>query len=751
VCRARGAAPKIYPNIFAEPTSAKAEAQIEYLLGDIPFSHAWTEGVPGPDILAAISVFDRSCASVYVEDKTDVAFRPAGLDLFHGLVQACDRVKSSINTFISSEGSPRRFLELEGQTAVGQLIRDLGGKQATQTLERLGVLSEKELARLKEVKELVAQLNANDTTRRAVELRLLASRFALLLKHAQLAESLLTAEAVDSLREGHDRVRATAEAALLASGAAFDDEPLRGVGTEPWRELWEAARRYSEKVAYVGQPFPMTDENAACVLCQQPVLGPAASRLLRFEAFVLEDTQKAHTAATVALEELLGPVLKLAVLREADENVLEELYAFAPGLSESFKAYLGHMDRRAEELRAACASGDWNVLTTALSESPCEQLRALIASIEQSSHQLEKAGDPDGAAALRGEYEELQARERLAGLKEEVRAEIARQQRIASLRACLKDTDTTGITSKNTELTKSEVTEGLRAEFNKELRELNLQHLAVSVAAEHGAKGVMFHKIAFDEAKTKGWVVQEVLSEGEHRCIALAAFLAELSMQPIESSIILDDPVSSLDHTRREFVARRLVREAVKRQVIVLTHDLVFLLFLQEQAELQKVEFTSRFLDREKGALGVPVDGLPWYGMGIKARVAWLREQVVKLRKTFKDESMETYSRDAAFLWGRLREAWECAVEEVLLNGAIRRFGRKVSTLPLHAVCDITEADIQTVNEGMTACSSWLPGHDQAPALNTQMPDPDSFSSAVELLASWRQAIVKRREIKKAG
>jgi wobble nucleotide-excising tRNase len=51
--------------------------------------------------------------------------------------------------------------------------------------------------------------------------------------------------------------------------------------------------------------------------------------------------------------------------------------------------------------------------------------------------------------------------------------------------------------------------------------------------------------------------VGKVLSEGEHRCVALAAFLAELSTIDAQSAIVFDDPVSSLDHQHRDKVAQR--------------------------------------------------------------------------------------------------------------------------------------------------------------------------------------------------
>ena len=70
-----------------------------------------------------------------------------------------------------------------------------------------------------------------------------------------------------------------------------------------------------------------------------------------------------------------------------------------------------------------------------------------------------------------------------------------------------------------------------------------------------------------------------MLSEGEHRCVAIAAFLAELSTSESNSAIVFDDPVSSLDHVYKDNVAERLAEEGKNRQVIVFTHDHVFSYF----------------------------------------------------------------------------------------------------------------------------------------------------------------------------
>ena len=60
-----------------------------------------------------------------------------------------------------------------------------------------------------------------------------------------------------------------AEEAKRLREATFPAGLLAGTGTENWATMWEAARSFSEEVAYPGQAFPVAAEGAQCVLCQQ--------------------------------------------------------------------------------------------------------------------------------------------------------------------------------------------------------------------------------------------------------------------------------------------------------------------------------------------------------------------------------------------------------------------------------------------------------------------------------------------------
>ena len=77
----------------------------------------------------------------------------------------------------------------------------------------------------------------------------------------------------------------------------------------------------------------------------------------------------------------------------------------------------------------------------------------------------------------------------------------------------------------------------------------------------------------------KGRTPNAILSEGEQKVLAISDFISEMRLSEINKGIIFDDPVTSLDDYRKNEIGKRLVEESIKKQVIIFTHDLVFVSF----------------------------------------------------------------------------------------------------------------------------------------------------------------------------
>jgi hypothetical protein len=309
---------------------------------------------------------------------------------------------------------------------------------------------------------------------------------------------------------------------------------------------------------------------------------------------------------------------------------------------------------------------------------------------------------------------------------------------------CLDDTKTTAVTRKSSEVTKLAVTEQLAQSFKQELANLKFEHVEVEMVAAGGSRGALYHKLQLRRAP--GVSVPKVVSEGEARCLSIASFFAELSTAADRSTILFDDPVSSLDHMWRDKVAARLVKEAQSRPVVVFTHDIVFLLALQGQTDQLNVNFKPQYLRRVPTSAGLIEQRLPWPAMKVKDRIGYLKDLRQRAATLQRDGKQSEYEHAASHIYGLLREAWERAVEEVLLNGVIERYRNSVQTQQADKLHDIDSADCRDLEAGMTKSSRWLPGHDKAAAENAPFPASSELESDIKALEDWVKKIRDRRK-----
>src|SRR6266704_598405 len=119
------------------------------------------------------------------------------------------------------------------------------------------------------------------------------------------------------------------------------------------------------------------------------------------------------------------------------------------------------------------------------------------------------------------------------------------------LNECKDDLKTKAISDKAREFASQAVTAALKGALDKEFESLGIGHIKTNLV-ERVEKGKMKLKLVLDlPVSTK---LDEILSEGEQRAIAIGSFLAELHLTGHGGGIVFDDPVSSLDHYRRKGV-----------------------------------------------------------------------------------------------------------------------------------------------------------------------------------------------------
>lgn len=108
--------------------------------------------------------------------------------------------------------------------------------------------------------------------------------------------------------------------------------------------------------------------------------------------------------------------------------------------------------------------------------------------------------------------------------------------------------------------------------INELLRALNIKFTLEIEGRQYYIKLKDYVPQKYDKERTK------ICSEGEKRILAFAYFLSELEEKQSEKIVVIDDPITSLDLSRKSVIAYKISEMYANNidQVIVMTHDISF-------------------------------------------------------------------------------------------------------------------------------------------------------------------------------
>ena len=159
--------------------------------------------------------------------------------------------------------------------------------------------------------------------------------------------------------------------------------------------------------------------------------------------------------------------------------------------------------------------------------------------------------------------------------------------------------------------------------------------------------------------------------------IALADFLAEVSMRPSSAPIILDDPITSLDARRTDEVAERIVSLTEVHQVIIFTHHLYFATKLLDAFDHTTRRSQCSFYEvlAEDDKVGLVLRGAHPRMDTVKAFTGRINNSLQDARAT----SGTARSDLIATVYGHMRGWIEAFIEDELLQGSVKRHRADIS------------------------------------------------------------------------
>lgn len=221
-CRARGPE-KILGNVVSGTTPLAPVVAIKYKVGAEPDPREWA-GASEDEFVSRVSVFDTQCAAVYLTEKTDVAFRPFGLDLFDRLVKACKAVRAKLESEQRALGTNALAAvqtTIPEGTAVAKFLANVSSLTKPEAVQALAQLSPEEEARLALMEKSLLDLQANDPEKLIRQLTVPAGRVQALVRHLKEVEAALSDDALKAVFDARTEGRRKSEEAKRLREATF--------------------------------------------------------------------------------------------------------------------------------------------------------------------------------------------------------------------------------------------------------------------------------------------------------------------------------------------------------------------------------------------------------------------------------------------------------------------------------------------------------------------------------------------------
>jgi energy-coupling factor transporter ATP-binding protein EcfA2 len=752
LCRARRSGPELILGNVYSTSKQPAAAKVEYSVSGMTKSVGWTDGSIAPSELSQISVFDANTAPLYADHQSAIEYLPWGLDVLPNM----GRVLQSLSAQLQSE------IDICVKAMSVQLPQQVAGTAAAAMAARLAFQSplpktpteteigdacrwdeahnsqltslEEDLRRLSEPAKAAAQCRRFKVTVDSISDQF--EKFYKLLSPAAMAsyEALVEAAA------------AASSAAKLAAERSFDRESLGlSVGTAAWKRMYEAAEEFQRTINATAS-YSESKVGDICLLCQQPLSEDAADRMRRFAAYMRDTTQREAIKQQKFVQDVRTNLENLPIPENTTLDVqVSEVLANEPEFRTSYNQLLGLAaalrETRKDLLLALDAQSSFPIVSN-VDPTALENIRAFAKNLDERAAAFDAAvGDNSVVAKLKSDHLELVARQRLCDSRALLLERRDTLDRYQKLRRCKEECDTSKISRRNSEFREKYLTAQFEKDLRSEITKLGLNYLPLKVEAKT-ERGTSLMGVGLETPISVRNA--SILSEGEFRALALSCFFAEIAGLPQKSGIVVDDPVSSLDHRHVRQVADRLIDETQHRpQVIVFTHDLSFYYELWHRAAEKGVPVTRhwiRFAPPDHFGV-VRADESPWATKDVAARTKSLHEQLAQIPI---EQHPEARAKEVTWFYTRLRETWERLVEERLFNGVVGRFQPGVQTLSLRGVL-VTDSDYRLVYFQMKRASE-RSGHDWAAARLGELPSIVEMTKDLQILKEYDSQLKKRTD-----
>ncbi len=680
------------------------------------------------------AIFDGKSVIRHLDQKNEFEFRPAGLSFFAEFTKAIKLIEEKLNADIALKNTSNDFTDLfDGASEVKTTIESLSDKTKIADLKKHIPVTDEEKAKKEElVKQYDDLLLASKSKEK--EIKTLETIKQLVATNKQNVEALNKHFAEANLKLVKDAVadcikkEATAKKEGIES---FKTDKIENVGSPEWKSLIQAAEKFAQQQKNEN-PYPQNNDN--CLLCQQPLSADSQKLIASYWAYMKSVAEKEAKDAASVLDKLKATFEKLNFdLIPADSTLAAWLTEKYPAVLSSFTNNLKKQKNLSTEIISDISGKVVNVraevkISTANHDTHIEEIDAGIKLLKDD--------------AQNKELERLLKEKTLLIHREKLEMHFAKIETYINNQVWIKNAGKADfakrkITDTEKNLSSKYFNQKYVDAFNQECQMMD-GNFGIEIT-HTGAGGKSFRQL-----KLKGNNPNAILSEGEQKVTALADFIAEMQLSEINRGIIFDDPVTSLDEKRKNTIAERLIKEAATKQVVVFTHDLIFVSQLLTVCEETKAEFLCHWVENRDGKPGqVWLHNAPSHEKEYRNS-----EPAKKHYAEAKKDDCPPARREFLVKTGftALRTCYEVLVINDLFNNVVQRYNERVSIDSLSKV-NFDKVLVDELLDSFAQCCRYMEGHTHSDKYAYKKPEPDNLNEEIQRYEALRAKMKKAKKL----
>lgn len=682
------------------------------------------------------AVFDGNSVLKHLENRNEFEFRPAGLSFFADYTNAIIRVEQKLNAEIQTKQTGNTAEDLsalfDGNSEIKTIVQNLKAETKIDDLRKYTPFSDEDKTQKEAIQKQYDDLLLASKGKEK-EIKSLESIKRLVAQNKQAIEKLnqfFTTEVIEEIKTAiWDCV--SKEATAKTEGIEnFKTDKIENVGTTEWKNFIDSAEEFATTQKNENVVYPENGDN--CLLCQQPLSDEAQTLISNYWIFI----------KSVAEQNAKKAQEKLDKAKVNYENLNFDLFpqdnTLTVWLTEKFSEELEVLKLKLTEQKTLAQ----NIVSDIQNKIATERT-ALQINVEQHTT-IETAIDASIKLLIEDEQskelEKLLNSKTLLEHKEKFNTHFSKFETFVNNQIWIKKANKADYAKRKTTDTEKALSNKYFNQkyidaFNEECQKLNGNF---GIDINHtGSAGKSYRQL-----KLKGKNPNAVLSEGEQKVIAIADFLAEMQLSEVNKGIIFDDPVTSLDEKRKSEIAERLAKEALQKQVIIFTHDLVFVSSLIGHCKENNIANDCHWIENTGGSQPgtIWLRNTPSYEKQYKTS-GKAQAHLEQARKA-EPELREIFIKNG---FASLRTSYETLVVFGLFSGVVQRFEERVSVDSLGDVVFNTEIR-DKILDSFYQCCRYMEGHSHSDKYAYKKPVVDNLNEEIQRFNELSKEIKELRK-----